>query len=128
MQPGAGAAKSPATGSSVSASGASSGTPSPSLSLRSLPPPIQGPRTRLQQGIRQPKKYMMALFIMAFLLPQVNRFTLSDAMEDDRWCKAMEEEYNALMENNTWHLVPPNSKRNLIDCKWVYHVKTNADV
>jgi hypothetical protein len=39
----------------------------------------------------------------------------------------MEEEYNALMENNTWHLVPPNSKSNLIYCKWVYHVKTHAD-
>jgi hypothetical protein len=48
-------------------------------------------------------------------------------MEDDHWHKAMEEEYNARMENNTWHLVPPNSKRNLIDCKWVYRVKTHAD-
>jgi hypothetical protein len=37
------------------------------------------------------------------------------------------EEYNARMENNTWQLVLPNSKRNLIDCKWVYRVKTHAD-
>src|SRR3954470_14466435 len=39
----------------------------------------------------------------------------------------MQEEYDALIANNTWHLVPPNSKRNVIDCKWVYRIKKNAD-
>src|SRR4051794_6158341 len=31
------------------------------------------------------------------------------------------------MENKTWHLVPPCSTQNLIDCKWVYRFKKNAD-
>jgi hypothetical protein len=39
----------------------------------------------------------------------------------------MRDEYRALQDNKTWHLVPPNSTKNLIDCKWVYHVKTHAD-
>jgi hypothetical protein len=39
----------------------------------------------------------------------------------------MQEEYNALMQNKTWHLVPPNSTKKLIDCKWVYHIKKQAD-
>lgn len=35
----------------------------------------------------------------------------------------MTEEYNALMDNNTWQLVlhPPNA--NIIGCRWVYKVK-----
>jgi hypothetical protein len=39
----------------------------------------------------------------------------------------MEEEYDALLKNKTWHLVPPNMSKNIIDCKWVYRVKKNAD-
>jgi hypothetical protein len=39
----------------------------------------------------------------------------------------MQEEYNALMQNKTWHLVPPNSTKKLIDCKWVYRIKKQAD-
>ena len=53
--------------------------------------------------------------------------SLNEALEDTRWWQAMQDEYNALMENKTWHLVPPSSTRNLIDCKWVYRVKKNAD-
>nr|YP_003433855.1 hypothetical protein OrrupM_p18 [Oryza rufipogon]YP_514636.1 hypothetical protein OrsaiPp07 [Oryza sativa Indica Group]AAZ99329.1 hypothetical protein [Oryza sativa Japonica Group]AAZ99275.1 hypothetical protein [Oryza sativa Indica Group]AAZ99382.1 hypothetical protein [Oryza sativa Japonica Group]AER12982.1 hypothetical protein [Oryza sativa Indica Group]AER13050.1 hypothetical protein [Oryza sativa Indica Group] len=39
----------------------------------------------------------------------------------------MDEEYGALMRNNTWHLVPATQGRNLIDCKWVYKIKRKAD-
>jgi histone deacetylase 1/2 len=53
--------------------------------------------------------------------------TLHEALDDSNWRSAMEEEYNALMENKTWHLVPPNKNRNLIDCKWVYRIKKRAD-
>ena len=39
----------------------------------------------------------------------------------------MQQEYDALLKNKTWHLVPPQRDRNLIDCKWVYKVKRKAD-
>jgi hypothetical protein len=39
----------------------------------------------------------------------------------------MESEFLALMQNNTWHLVPLVSGRNLIDCKWVFKLKRKAD-
>ena len=31
---------------------------------------------------------------------------LSEAVHDKIWCHAMEEEYQALMHNKTWYLVP----------------------
>jgi hypothetical protein len=52
---------------------------------------------------------------------------LSEALDDVRWREAMNDEYQALMENRTWHLVPPSSTRNIIDCKWVFRIKKNAD-
>lgn len=39
----------------------------------------------------------------------------------------MDAEYMALVENKTWHLVPPKKGRNIIDYKWVYKVKRKAD-
>jgi hypothetical protein len=39
----------------------------------------------------------------------------------------MYEEYDALLNKNTWHLVPSVHGQNMIDCTWVYEVKTKSD-
>jgi histone deacetylase 1/2 len=39
----------------------------------------------------------------------------------------MESEYQALLRNKTWHLVPQPQGRNVIRCKWVYKVKCKAN-
>ena len=39
------------------------------------------------------------------------------------WKVAMEREYDSLMDNRTWILVPPPPGRNIIKCKWVYKIK-----
>jgi hypothetical protein len=38
----------------------------------------------------------------------------------------MNDEYTTLMRNKTWHLVPPQAGRNVIDCKWVFKIKHKA--
>jgi histone deacetylase 1/2 len=53
--------------------------------------------------------------------------SLDDALADPRWQEAMNSEYQALMKNRTWHLVPRPKGKNIIDCKWVYKVKRKAD-
>jgi hypothetical protein len=40
------------------------------------------------------------------------------------WESAMQEEYNSLVENQTWDLVPLNSGRKLVRCRWVYRIKS----
>lgn len=39
----------------------------------------------------------------------------------------MDAEYDALMKNQTWHLVPFKQGQNLIDSKWVFKIKQKAD-
>jgi hypothetical protein len=39
----------------------------------------------------------------------------------------MDIEYESLMKNRTWHLVPPSHGHNIIDCRWIFKEKWKAD-
>jgi hypothetical protein len=39
----------------------------------------------------------------------------------------MDIEFNALVRNDTWDLLPPKPSHNLVDNKWVFHIKRHAD-
>ena len=39
----------------------------------------------------------------------------------------MEQEFLALRKNETWELVPPPSRVNVIDSKWIFKVKRHVD-
>lgn len=59
-------------------------------------------------------------------IPRNYREAMTDKYAVD-WRKAMQSEYNSLMENNTWVLTKiPNDKRP-IKCKWVYATKKDND-
>jgi hypothetical protein len=36
-------------------------------------------------------------------------------------------EYQTLLKNKTWHLVPSHQATNVINCKWVYKIKRKQD-
>jgi Reverse transcriptase (RNA-dependent DNA polymerase) len=39
----------------------------------------------------------------------------------------MQLEFHAMLQNNTWKLVPPPSDQGVIGCKWIYTVKHKAN-
>ena len=39
----------------------------------------------------------------------------------------MSEEYDALVRNGTWELVPLEDITNLVGCKWIFRIKRNSD-
>jgi hypothetical protein len=39
----------------------------------------------------------------------------------------MQVEFNALLKNQTWSLVPPSAANNAVGCKWVFKLKRKAD-
>ena len=52
-----------------------------------------------------------------------------EAMADERnekWQSAMDEEMQALIENNTCSLVPRVEEKQPIGCKWIYKIKRNV--
>lgn len=56
--------------------------------------------------------------------------TVKEALQSDnalQWKKAMQEEYDSLVKNNTWDLVSKPKQKNIIGCKWVFTTKRNTD-
>ncbi|XP_019174281.1 PREDICTED: uncharacterized protein LOC109169847 [Ipomoea nil] len=51
----------------------------------------------------------------------------SQAVGHPQWRDAMDQEFNALLHNDTWRLVPPKPDMNIIGCKWVFRTKRTAD-
>ena len=52
--------------------------------------------------------------------------TLEEAMSRHdwpEWKKAMESEYNSLIENGTWEVVSPPTEANVITGRWVFRLK-----
>ena len=47
--------------------------------------------------------------------------------EQTRWRQATQDEYDALMKNETWELVPRPPGRKVTRCKWVFKLKRGGD-
>jgi hypothetical protein len=53
--------------------------------------------------------------------------TYGEATRNPFWESSMREEYNSLLENQTWDMVPIPSWRKLVRCRWVYKTKSVVD-
>lgn len=83
-------------------------------------------QTRSQLGIRKPNpKYALLTSCSAETETEPTSFT--SAAKDPRWQLAMADEYKALIQNNTWTLVPPPRDSNIVGNKWVFRIKRKSD-
>jgi histone deacetylase 1/2 len=103
-------------------------------SLAAVPavPVSDRPRTRLQSGISWPKivtdgRVWYDHILFANLCSTDEPTDYRVALADPKWKAAMDEEYSALINNKTWHLVPASVAKNVVDCKWIYKIKRRAD-
>jgi hypothetical protein len=53
--------------------------------------------------------------------------SVREALLDPHWCRAMEEEYAALLANQTWDLVPRPLGSNVVTGKWIWTHKRQTD-
>jgi hypothetical protein len=90
-------------------------------------PLLDRTHTRLQSGVSKPKKITGGTIRYAYFCSTGEPSSTAEAFTDSRWKAPMDEEYDALMKNHTWHLVPSARGQNVIDCKWVYKVKRKDD-
>ncbi|KAL4576526.1 hypothetical protein LXL04_012621 [Taraxacum kok-saghyz] len=106
---------------------ASSAPPTPQISSSPIArtSPFPPPRNRKQN----PKYYNENLINTTTLHPipsTIEPSTHTQALKDPKWRHAMDLEFNALLNNHTWELVPPTTTKP-IGCKWVFRVKRKPD-
>ncbi|GMI95462.1 cysteine-rich RLK (RECEPTOR-like protein kinase) 8 [Hibiscus trionum] len=81
--------------------------------------------TRSKNGVRKPKVFHTAVSrsVEDFVEPR----TIKEALKSDHWRRAAQEEYDALIRNNTWSIVELPDDRRAVQCKWIFKVKRNPD-
>jgi hypothetical protein len=80
-------------------------------------------RSRGKSGFRQP---VDRLNLTASLLSSVPK-SVRSALVDPHWRAAMLDEFDALLANDTWTLVPRPVGVNIVTGKWIYHHKFRDD-
>ena len=126
-----------------SGTGSQDASASPLLMPSSAPTPASSaqpttvalrPRTRSQTGVFQPKKrtdgtvaWLAACMAHIAADPTAEPRHFQAALGIPHWHALMEQEFQALLKNDTWHLVPPVTTVNVIYSKWVFKVKRHAD-
>lgn len=80
--------------------------------------------TRSKDGTRKPKVFLSIkhpidpIEFSSYQETEPTCFTTAN--KDPKWRQAMCDEFNALLRNGTWCLVPIQPNMNVIGCKWVY--------
>ncbi|KAJ9562385.1 LOW QUALITY PROTEIN: hypothetical protein OSB04_007545 [Centaurea solstitialis] len=103
-------------------------SPTPSTQSLNSPPepsPCPPPRTR-----KPNQRYFNPSFVNTSTLHPIPSIfeptTHNQALKDPKWREAMDSEFNALLQNHTWELVPKTSQTPSGN-KWVFRVKRNPD-
>ncbi|KAJ9560958.1 hypothetical protein OSB04_006118 [Centaurea solstitialis] len=102
----------------------------PSLSTTSSPSSTTEPTSPPFRRTRKPNtKYFNPSFVNLTsrhpIPPSIEPHTYNQALKDPHWRHAMDQEFNALMKNGTWELVPPSHPP--IGCKWIFRIKRDPD-
>ena len=82
--------------------------------------------TRSQHGIVKPRK-LFNLHTSAETSISPLPTNPLNALHDQNWKMAMKDEYDALIENKTWDLVPRPSNANIIRSLWIFRHKKKSD-
>ena len=67
-----------------------------------------------------------ALYTLSQTEPRTYRHAKGDTAWP-QWLKAMQSEYDSLLTNKTWDLVPPPIGRKILSGRWVYKLKTGPN-
>ncbi|RVW60898.1 Retrovirus-related Pol polyprotein from transposon RE1 [Vitis vinifera] len=90
-------------------------TPSPTPSSSPSPLNIHPMVTKAKSGIHKKKSFLMQT--------TSEPHTYSQASKSEPWVQAMQHEYQALLRNRTWSLVPHPPSAHIVGCRWIYKLK-----
>jgi hypothetical protein len=64
--------------------------------------------------------------LMCDLLEKESTF-FEEAIQKKEWADAMTEEYQSIIKNDVWEIVPKPKSKDIVSSKWLYKIKHVAD-
>ena len=83
-------------------------------------------QTRAKNNIHKPI-HKLNLSTILSTNSNVEPTTSAQALKHPHWRQAMSDEFNALIRNGTWTLIPSTPCQNVVGCKWIFRTKRNSD-
>ncbi|KAG8486268.1 hypothetical protein CXB51_019636 [Gossypium anomalum] len=77
-------------------------------------------QTRSKSGVFKPK-------VFSSVLTDKEPSSISEAFQSPLWTATARAEYDALISNRTWDLMPLPAGRQVVGCKWIFKVKRNSN-
>eukprot|EP00253_Pinus_taeda_P013768 PITA_13768 len=87
---------------------------------------VVGPPTTQRRQRQSPDRYIGYMALMSkCVLTEPSSF--EEAVEDPAWVDAMVEEYDSIVRNSAWDIVPRPEGKSVVGSRWSYKVKQAAD-
>lgn len=88
--------------------------------------------TRAKAGIFKPRHQLDLththhISLHRALFASTDPPTFQSTAKQENWVRAMNVEFDALVKNNTWTLVPRPSDANVLGSKWIFWTKFHFD-
>jgi hypothetical protein len=87
--------------------------------------PLDSRRTRSQH--EEPSHVLLSsepvMPMHCYMVQSSDLQLYNEAVGNPLWKEAMKKEYDSLLKNQTWHLVPLPPERNIFRCIWVHRIK-----
>ena len=75
---------------------------------------------------KKPKSFPSYVALMCDLVDK-NPTCFEAAVQKREWVEAMTEEYQSIMKNDVWEVIPKPEGKSVVYSKWIYKIKHKAD-
>ena len=87
---------------------------------------VVGPPTAQRRQRQSPDRYTGYMALMSqCVVTEPSSF--EEAVEEPAWVDAMIEEYDSIIKNSAWEIVPRPVGKSVVGSRWIYKVKQAAD-
>jgi hypothetical protein len=76
--------------------------------------------------VKRPKPFSSYTALMCYLLEEELTY-FEEAIQRKEWADAMTEEYQSIMKNEVWEIVPRPKSKDVVSSKWLFKIKHVAD-
>ena len=75
---------------------------------------------------KRPKPYSSYVALMCDLVDQEAN-SYEEVAQKKEWVEAMMKEYQSIIKNDVWDIVPKPENKSVVSLKWVYKIKHDVD-